>query len=177
MAEEQIKAEALRNLIELHWQHCRHLESERAWFMNVYGAITAGVLTFMAGKDAEPSWPLYFLVVLTLFGFLHTVRWTFAFEHHRNRVNFFGGRILEDHTVMVNHNLLLMDIPKLWLEVFRTRYLFPLIYFLVLVLLVWVFEDWVRVMAISAIVIAVPSAVQYIRYLNRINSDYDETSS
>lgn len=75
-----------------HWAHCRHLEAERSWFMNVYMAIIAGAIAFLF-KDgsvglSEYHWSLgVFLVFLSLFGLGMTYRWIFAFEYHRKCVN------------------------------------------------------------------------------------------
>lgn len=78
----------LRTLLEQHWLHCRHLESERAWFMSVYAAIVGGVLAFLAGKGFEEGeWAIYFLMWITIIGLLLTIRWSSAFEVHRDRVN------------------------------------------------------------------------------------------
>ncbi len=78
----------LRTLLEQHWLHCRHLESERAWFMSVYAAIIGGVLAFLADKGfKEGEWAIYFLMWITIIGLLLTIRWSSAFEVHRKRVN------------------------------------------------------------------------------------------
>ena len=81
--------ESLRVLLEQHWTHCRHLESERAWFMNVYAAIIGGVLAFLATREFGEAHELaiYFLMWITIIGLLLTIRWSKAFEVHRHRVN------------------------------------------------------------------------------------------
>ncbi len=158
MAPSGPRVEALRALLEQHWLHCRHLETERAWFMSIYGAVVGGILAFGATRlDAETDlgdFPLIyglilFLVVLTFFGFFHTLRWIYSFEYHRGKVNELaralwlasGGEASFDPT---------MNIPALsmvpgaiggwkmpgWLGkvngFFKTRYWFPLFYFIVL---------------------------------------------
>ena len=133
------EAENLRKLLEQHWLHCRHLESERAWFMSVYAAITGGILAFMAQRGFEPPWPLYFLIVLTFFGFFHTIRWIHAFEYHRKWVNVFAKAIWSKSgatdrvKVDSKEKEPTMEIPemRLWIfkGLFRTRYWFPLFYF------------------------------------------------
>ena len=93
------KSENLRELLRQHWLHCRHLESERAWFMSVYAAIIGGVAAFVTfGSTGDSSvgiegiglhmwWLVCFLVILTFVGFFLTIRWTHAFESHRVKVN------------------------------------------------------------------------------------------
>jgi hypothetical protein len=69
---EQEKLKNLRTLLEQHWLQCRHLESERASFMNVYGAITGAILAFVAYTGFQTGslrgeLPLYFLIGFALF--------------------------------------------------------------------------------------------------------------
>ena len=143
--QENEKAENLRELLRQHWLHCRHLESERAWFMSVYAAITGGMFSFMAYTGLQTSWPLYFLIGLTFFGFFHTIRWTYAFECHRKKVNELAWIVWLDSGVEVKSALdPTMEIPPMRIipdsrcgkkinELFRTRYWFPLFYFFILV--------------------------------------------
>ena len=89
--------ESLRTLLEQHCLHCRHIESERAWFMNIYAALAGGILTygvnFFNNNQSADNFPLSyvlvlsFLTALTFFGFLLALRWIFAFESHRNRAS------------------------------------------------------------------------------------------
>jgi len=91
------RSAGLRELLQHHWEHCRHLESERSWFMNAYAVVIGGVAALLIGGGMErleriEGSPLMmflggFLVVLTFVGYFHTVRWTYAFECHRTRVN------------------------------------------------------------------------------------------
>lgn len=146
----------LRVLLEQHWLHCRHLESERAWFLNVYGIVTGGTLAYVASETVTPSPLFYFLIVLTFIGFFLTLRWTYAFECHRGKVNILARIIWSESGVksMLNPT---MDIPPMDIapsfiitpsfekkeipkrlqkqvnEIFRMRYWFPLFYFIILV--------------------------------------------
>ncbi len=159
---DRANTENLQVLLEQHWLHCRHLESERAWFMSVYAAITGGMFAFMAYSSSTDSmgqqlgWPLYFLIILTFFGFFHSTRWTYAFECHRARVNKLArilwieseGKAMLDPTMDIppmrilpeslrsNKVLRFLHInkaPQYLNDVFRTRYLFAFFYFFMLI--------------------------------------------
>jgi len=156
--QEREEAENLRELLRQHWLHCRHLESERAWFMSVYAAITGGMFAFMAYSsgsldNTEPQswWPLYFLIMLTFFGFVLTIRWTYVFEYHRKVVNELA-RVLGlksgvklsleptmDSPVMrilpksIRGKRIPCCLHRLIDKLFRTRYWFPLFYFIILI--------------------------------------------
>lgn len=160
--QDEQKAENLRELLNQHWLHCRHLESERAWFLNVYGLVIAGVLTYTVYKHTTPSFPSSpfhllsdFLVVLTFIGFFLTLRWTYAFECHREKVNSLARIIWSESGVksMLNPTMDIppmdiapsfiitpsfekKEIPKLLQEgvnnIFRTRYWFSLFYLIIL---------------------------------------------
>jgi predicted dehydrogenase len=147
--------ENLRKLLEQHWLHCRHLESERSWFMNAYAVVVGGVVAFIIGGELKPSLIFYFLfaflVIFTFVGFFLTTRWTYAFEYHRIRVNKLakilwlesGSKASLDPT---------MDIPAIHIlpeficgiripdscrrrvdDLFRTRYWFALFYLFILI--------------------------------------------
>ena len=122
---ESEKAENLRELLRQHWLHCRHIESERAWFMSVYAAITGGMLVYIFTGDVRELWPLFFLIFLTLVGFFLTLRWKQAFEHHQVQVEKTADKL----GVTVN-----LKIPanRFW-NIFRTRYLFIHFYSIVFV--------------------------------------------
>jgi hypothetical protein len=99
-----------------------------------------------------------FLIVFTLFGFFHTVRWTYAHECHRKRVKKLTkliGLMGRGRKPKIVWEDLDMDIPpmellthntyrKLWKrlmeklkdfnQAFRTRYWFPALYFVMLIL-------------------------------------------
>lgn len=152
--QDEQRAGNLRTLLEQHWLHCRHLESERAWLLNVYGLVMAAVLTYLVTTGATPS-PLFhflldFLVILAFFGFFLTSRWVYAFERHRETVNILAEVIWRESRVDSALDMT-MNIPPIQVlpesikgrkipkrlrgfanETFRTRYWFPLFYFIIL---------------------------------------------
>ena len=149
-------ADSLGVLLEQHWLHCRHLESERSWFMNAYAVVVGGVAAFISTTELKPSPILVFLVgfiiVFTFVGFFLTTRWTYSFECHRKKVNELS-RIL---WLVSGRNELFdptMDIPAMYIlpgsnwfskivnEWFRTRYWFPLFYLLISLGLVYLSSD------------------------------------
>jgi len=179
----QEKAENLRKLLEQHWLHCRHLESERAWFMNVYMVAMGGVLTLIAFKGPVSPLPFYFLIWLTFSGFFHTLRWTYAFECHRKKVNELI-RILWSETGVKTPMDPTMDIPPMFIvperfqkvgELFRTRYWFPFFYFIILLGFVFYFiiadfsplSVW---MAIAALVFASILGVRWYFSLRKVEN-------
>ena len=119
------QAENLRELLRQHWLHARHIESERAWFMSVYAAITGGILAYLSTAGSSELWPLYFLMVFTLIGFLLNCRWKHAFEHHQKCIKDTASRlgITADIDIPANH---------IW-KVIKTRYLFLSFYAIVFV--------------------------------------------
>ena len=120
---ESEKAENLRELLRQHWLHCRHIESERAWFMSVYAAITGGMLAYIFTGDAKEWWPLSFLIFLTLVGFSLTLRWKQAFEHHQNQVEKTAKKLRITANVKI----------PVKCKILRTRYLFPSFYAVIFV--------------------------------------------
>lgn len=116
---------SLHILLEQHWLHARHIESERAWFMSVYAAIAGGMLTYMSASGAAGLWPICFLIALTLVGLCLTIRWKQAFDHHRSKIEETARSLhmAADVNVLARH---------VW-KILRTRYLFPSFYFIVLV--------------------------------------------
>lgn len=158
MAQSKQKVENLRVLLEQHWLHCRHLESERSWLMNAYAVVVGGVAAFIVGKGVEPSLIFYFLlsflVVFTFAGFFLTTRWIYAFECHRRRVNKLVKILwLESGSKAGLAPAMDMDIPAIPIlpesifgrrrildsfrrrvnELFRTRYWFALFYLFILI--------------------------------------------
>lgn len=166
--------ENIRKLIEMHSLERRHIESERAWFMSVYAAITGGVLafltqkgtSFMPGDGTEASWPLYFLIGLTFFGFFLTLRWTYSFECHRERVNELIKLLKLPQTERYSPECLTMTIPtfRLWKfsKFFRTKYWFPLFYLLLLALFSSVFPTPLKYWAIGCSVVAILLGITYL---------------
>lgn len=160
MTSSEQKAENISKLLEQHWLHCRHLETERALFMSIYGAVVGGILAFMAkGLDISQNSNIFialalFLIGLTTVGFFHTLRWIHSFEYHRSKVN----ELINILWSMSKVNAMLdpsMDIPSIRMtpryikgwqipecfskvdDFFRTRYWFPLLYFVVLIGITW----------------------------------------
>ncbi len=136
--------------------------------MSVYAAITGGVLAFIAHGELETLkqlttlWPFYFLIGLTFFGFFHTIRWTYAFECHRERVNSFARIIWSNSGIDPTMNIPAMELGK-FKQAFRTRYWFPLFYFLILVLFAILFPPPLRWWAIGSLVIALPLGIGFLR--------------
>lgn len=131
MAQSKQKVENLRVLLEQHWDHCRHLESERSWFMNAYAAVIGGVSAFIIGRGVEDlakleslltfKFLVAFLIGFTFFGFFHTVRWTYAFECHRQRVNKLIGWMEPGSTPTIVWKDLDMNIPTMELPLPNLR--------------------------------------------------------
>jgi predicted dehydrogenase len=141
--------ENLRALLEQHWSHCQHLESERAQFMQVYSAIIAGIVvgyTYLISiskpiSDYLVLYILLFLMVLTFVGFFLTLRWVYSFECHRGKVNEIASALWRSCNIVVPLDPT-MEIPPLHImpsrltkadEIFRTRYWFPVFYLFVLI--------------------------------------------
>lgn len=55
-----------RVLIEQHWSHIRHIESERRWMFMAYGTVVGGSLFFLAQESL--AW-VRAALLFTLFGF------------------------------------------------------------------------------------------------------------
>jgi len=132
--------------------------------MNIFGAVAGGILAFTAQSlnenpitiDFPVSYTLVFIFLglLTLFGFFLTLRWIFAFECHRNRINELSKDLLALGVNELPYKFR-MDIPSIplapkfknekkykWFiklcdsfsKVFLgTRCLFPLFYLVVLI--------------------------------------------
>jgi hypothetical protein len=184
MAQSEQKFENLRTLLEQHWLHCRHLESERAWFMSIYGGVAGGILAFIA-KASDTSlclnkFPLFyalisFLIVLTFFGFFLTLRWAFTFEEHRDRVK----AILEElelSKLKFNGKEvdLTMNIPREgFFKVFNAKILFPLFYLVVLIgvtlvlFLVIPAPAWIKWASFAASIIALGLGVWWYFFIGR----------
>jgi predicted dehydrogenase len=168
--------ENLRELLRQHWNHCRHLESERAWFMNAFAVVVGGAMAFLIGmavKDIDALADIKFFQVfivflagLTFFGFFHTLRWTYAFECHRIKVNALAEIIWGESQSKARVPLdPTMDIPPMEIKpkfikgFFRTRHWFSLFYFVILLGLIALsfllgLPCWVWALAIAVCVIA-----------------------
>jgi len=103
-------------LLEQHWLHARHVESERAWFMSAYSAITGGIITYLFSSDTDRLWPGVFLLVLTFIGFALNWRWAQAFEHYQQQAADIGRQFDPNAQVKVPRN-------GVW-RVVRTNHLF-----------------------------------------------------
>lgn len=151
--------------------------------MNAYAVVIGGVSAFIIGSGVTDlaklensltfKFLVAFLIVFTFFSFFHTVRWTYAFECHRKRVNYLVSLMEPGSTSTIVWKDLDMYIPpmellpnprriwkslpelkkfrqtcsKLWQwlrEVFRTRYWFPALYFAVLILCAIIFTGFLR---------------------------------
>lgn len=181
------RAENLRELLRQHWRECQHIESERAWFMNAYAVVVGGALAFIIGMksgeiEAFETSVLFhvlivFIVVFTFFGFFHTLRWTYAFECHRKRVNEFatilwlesGAKVPLDPTMDIPAMHIVPAFTPIWKwklrmprcirnpinEFFRTRFWFPLLYLGILIGLAVLFygvagfPSWAKWLAIA----------------------------
>ena len=147
--EQEQTQQNLQKLLEMHWLHCQHLESERAQFMQVYAAIIAGmaagfgylISTTSLGTDHLVQYVLLFLMALTLVGLFLTLRWDYAFECHRKRVNAIAGIMWFNCSLPLSTDPT-MNIPPLRAMpgrlrrvdgALKTRYLFPLFYLCVLI--------------------------------------------
>ena len=128
--------ENVRKLLEQHWIHCRHLESERTWFLLAYIGSIASIVGLIYFRT-ELKWLIVIPILLTLLGFLLTKRWSDAFEKHRSSVNALISmlQLKSDKSESVD---LTMDVPASPLfKLFRTRRLFYLFYLLMLIALIF----------------------------------------
>jgi len=123
--QEKADPETYRELLRQHWLHCRHIESERAWFMSVYAAIIGGVLSFTFADGVHEIWPLAFLIFLTCTGLILNIRWMQSFEHHRRMVKKAAAKLNIEADI---------DVPagNIW-RILRTRNLFPSFYIITLI--------------------------------------------
>jgi hypothetical protein len=122
--------EISRELMRLHWEQCKHIETERYWFMSVYAAVTGVMLGLIFRTDIpiDPTgktWLYIFLIALTNIGFLINIRWMQAFEHHQSQIKKEGSKLKIDPHIDVPH--------KGIFNIFRTKYLFPLFYLIILI--------------------------------------------
>jgi hypothetical protein len=114
--------------------------------MSIYGAVAGGILAFIAkASDTNLSlnnFPLFyalisFLIVLTFFGFFLTLRWAFAFEEHRKRVEAILKKLTLNKLELSSKEKdvdLTMNIPRVgFFKVFNAKFLFPLFYLIVLI--------------------------------------------
>lgn len=91
LKEESIKTPSEKALLEAliqNWSHCRHLENERMNFTNIYSVIVAGVLAFFGQVGfSGHSYLKFFLLVLSLLGFLFCYKISLEFSNHMQGIN------------------------------------------------------------------------------------------
>ena len=128
--EEEIKAENLRELLRQYWNHYRHIETERYWFMSVYAAVVGVLLGIIFKTDLTTDkindiWLLVFLIVLTIIGFFINVRWM-------QTLVILSKKTKEIATMLVPEEETQFEAPSkgIW-KVLRTRYLFLSFYVIV----------------------------------------------
>jgi len=121
-----------REMLKLHWEHYRHIETERYWFMSVYAATIGAILTIaLKSSDTIPGWDqnliIIFLMVLSFIGFLINMRWSQALKHFATNIE----KISKTLSVTAN-----FEVPSkgVW-KILSTKNLFPAFYFFVLIVL------------------------------------------
>jgi len=121
-----------REMLKLHWEHYRHIETERYWFMSVYAATIGAILTItLKSTDAIPGWDqnliIIFLMGLSFIGFLINLRWSQALKHFATNIE----KISKTLSVTAN-----FEVPSkgVW-KILSTKNLFPAFYFFVLIVL------------------------------------------
>jgi hypothetical protein len=105
--------EEVLTILREHWAHARHLETQRYIFMGAYATATAGLFGVI-GLEKVPLSIVGDIFVgysaFTLLSLFHTIRWTFAFEMHRQRVNALV-RLAQDRSPQPIQGDFSMDIP------------------------------------------------------------------
>ncbi len=129
MVNENVKEQNLRDLLRLHWEHYRHIETERHWFMSVYTAITGTILAFILRSDGSLDgtgriWILFFLMVFTLIGFMINRRWVHALGHFQNNI--------ENLQEILNLPVKFAVPARGFWKILRTRHLFSVFYAIIL---------------------------------------------
>lgn len=93
MNEEVSKEDTLLiTILEQNWLHARHVEKRRLWFTNIYVLILGGFLgAFIRGRatiNKHLQLPLLaFLLILSIFGILFSIRCKQVFDSHTNKIN------------------------------------------------------------------------------------------
>lgn len=122
-------------------------------------AVTGGSISTLAIGDMNTTWLNCFVLLFTFFGFYQNLRWSFAFECHRNRVNSLI-RTIEGMYPSSDKKIVLPTVEiepmELWIfgALLRTRYMFSLFYFMILILFLVVFQGEIRFLASFILVIA-----------------------
>jgi len=122
-----------REMLRLQWEHYRHIETERYWFMSVYSAIIGAILAItLKSSDTISIWDqnliTIFLILLTFIGFLINVRWSQALNHFATNIE----TVSKDLKVPVNFEVTAKGV---W-NIFRTKNLFPAFYFFLLIVFI-----------------------------------------
>jgi hypothetical protein len=85
----------LRELLRQHWEHARHIEHERTWYLVSYligiGSLIGGA--FASDNGDALKWVIPVSMLPTILGFILSIRWGDTFEEHRNRVDSTGTPI------------------------------------------------------------------------------------
>jgi hypothetical protein len=126
MSSEEIKTEKLE-LLRQHLDHYRHIETERYWFMSVFAVVIGVVLglIFKTDQTIDPNsknWIFYFIFALTNIGFLINIRWAQTLG------------LLSDQIKEIGKEKIKFEAPHKGIFcIFRTRYLFPFFYFIIII--------------------------------------------
>jgi hypothetical protein len=133
--EKEIKNANIRELLIQHWEHFRHIESERYWFMSVYAAILTGALALVLGdnKSTESGQILLicFLAIFTMIGFLINIRWKQTIIMLSEQIKTLAGNL--DGLSDIPGRIKFEADPMRTMKNIRTRNLFPFFYALVLI--------------------------------------------
>ena len=83
----ETKAANIRALIQLHGEHSRHIENERTWYLVSYMIGIGTLLSQTAANKDVLKWILPVLLVPTAVGLALCVRWSKAFDIHKNIID------------------------------------------------------------------------------------------
>ncbi|MBA7663370.1 hypothetical protein ES703_71410 [subsurface metagenome] len=72
-------------ILKENWQHARHIETERMWFVNIFAAIIVGTIAYLSEVGLEVL-PLIILIVFALFCLLVTIKLNIAFATHMKAI-------------------------------------------------------------------------------------------
>lgn len=111
--------------------------------MQVYAAIIVGFLggfTYLFYKEKLiSSWSglisLFFVIPVSLISLLLILRWSITHEFHRQKVNTIADQISPDKSIGPAMNVPPMQLPQCLSRRLKTRYLFPIFHFLIIIVL------------------------------------------
>lgn len=116
-------------IIQEHWSHIRHIESERRWMFMAYGTIVAGSLVYLSGARTRGE----LLLVLGLL-FLFSLLWLIAslrlkglLDKHHERLKDIADRLGEEALQPLEQEWLVAPQAPEWGPL-KLRYLFPSVY-------------------------------------------------